>query len=103
MKFRSITAAGLALATAAALAACSPPHQKDGGPHVDTATTGATAPSVETQETPAGQMSGTATSSTGVMGWTMNEPTTAAPTAANGTSGTMGTPTSAAGATATAR
>ncbi|RAV34587.1 hypothetical protein [Corynebacterium heidelbergense] len=99
MKFRSITAVGLALATAAALAACSPPHQKDGGPHVDTATTGATAPSVETQETPAGQMSGTAPSSTGAMGWTMNEPTTAA----NGSSGTMGTPTSAAGATATAR
>lgn len=50
-KFRSVTAAALALTTALALSACTPPHENDGGTREDTATTGPATPSIQsTQE-----------------------------------------------------
>lgn len=49
-KFRSATAAALALTTALALSACTPPHEKDGAEREDTATTGPATPSIQSTE-----------------------------------------------------
>ena len=49
-KFRSATAAALALTTALALSACTPPHENDGGTREDTATTGPATPSIQSPQ-----------------------------------------------------
>ena len=49
-KFRSATAAALALTTALALSACTPPNEKDGAEREDTATTGPATPSIQSTE-----------------------------------------------------
>ena len=49
-KFRSATAAALALSTALALSACTPPHENDGDKREDTATTGPATPSIQSTE-----------------------------------------------------
>lgn len=49
-KFRSATAAALALTTALALSACTPPNENDGGQREDTATTGPASPSIQSTE-----------------------------------------------------
>lgn len=49
-KFRSATAAALALTTALALSACTPPNENDGDKREDTATTGPASPSIQSTE-----------------------------------------------------
>lgn len=49
-KFRSATAAALALTSALALSACTPPNENDGDKREDTATTGPATPSIQSTE-----------------------------------------------------
>lgn len=67
-KFRTATSAAIALSAALALAACSPPHQKEADTRVDTVTTGPTAPSIYSTETSSADATGTETAGTDAMG-----------------------------------
>lgn len=49
-KFRSATAAAVALTSALALSACTPPNENDGDKREDTATTGPATPSIQSTE-----------------------------------------------------